>query len=149
MATVKEIPNLLNFYSKIQITPTCWLWTGAKSDRGYGSIHWGWAEGKRAKRAHVLSYEMIYGPVPEGLEVHHECNNRACVNPLHLEAVTHRENCDRRPPIPPKQFCVNGHDTFVLGRRKSNGSCSECCRTRSRIYMRAYKLRKRLEGLSS
>lgn len=140
-ATIKEVPNLLHFYEKVQVGPGCWNWLGCKSDRGYGTIHWGWKEGKRAKRAHVLSYELIYGPVPVGLEVHHECNNRSCVNPVHLEAVTHYENCRRRPAAPPKQYCPVGHDTFVVGRYK--GACVECRRVRSREFMRGYKKRRR------
>ena len=42
--------------------------------------------------AHRVAYELTYGRIPEGKEVDHLCRNKACVNPSHLEAVSHREN---------------------------------------------------------
>ena len=67
----------------------CWLWTGSLSPGGYGrySIRNGWV------MAHRHSYEMVHGLIDKGLELHHRCETPACVNPDHLQPVTHREHC--------------------------------------------------------
>ena len=78
------------FLSKVMPEPNsgCWLWVGTVNDRGYGTF---W-NGKKTYRAHRFSYEMHIGPIKEGLEIDHLCRIKTCVNPDHLEAVTHREN---------------------------------------------------------
>jgi len=66
----------------------CWEWTGNISACGYGRFHmYG-----TAVRAHRISYELFFGPIPEGLSVLHKCNNQSCVNPYHLYLGTQKEN---------------------------------------------------------
>ncbi len=67
----------------------CWLWTGGLNSAGYGQIS---LRGAGMECAHRVSYRIHKGPVPMYLEINHRCMVRSCVNPDHLEAVTHREN---------------------------------------------------------
>ena len=68
----------------------CWLWIGPLQ-RGYGSI----SIGGRHVKAHRWAYERFCCEVPAGLELDHLCRNKSCVNPDHLEAVTHSVNIAR------------------------------------------------------
>lgn len=68
----------------------CWPWQGALHTQGYGRC-WDGERGKVAY-AHRLVYTLLVGPIPDGLDIMHTCDNPPCVNPAHLRVATHREN---------------------------------------------------------
>lgn len=67
---------------------SCWLWTGAISNRGYAVI----SVTGTSKSAHRWAYSTFNGPIPDGFYIDHLCREKTCVNPSHLEAVTPKEN---------------------------------------------------------
>ena len=88
----------------------CWEWTANRSQDGYGRIK---VSGRKVK-AHRVSYELTYGPIPEGLTIDHLCRVRHCINPAHLEVVTNRENILRGHAFTAvnaaKTHCPQGHE---------------------------------------
>ncbi len=123
----------------------CWLWTGGAVGNGYGGFGVGsLTDGtRRVAYAHRYAYELLVGPVPEGLVLGHRCHVRRCINPVHLEPVTGRVNALRGKGSAAaharKTHCPKGHpydllNTYVdpAGRRH----CRECSRTKVNAWKR-------------
>ena len=117
----------------------CWLWTRAVYVHrgGYGAVT---VHGS-PWRAHRLSYELLVGPIPDGMVLDHLCNVTRCVNPEHLEPVTSHENTLRAAAR--ITHCPQGHEyseenTYWMP--KSSGKvtrvCLICRRARDRVRAR-------------
>jgi len=71
----------------------CWVWDGSVNTSGYGQFR---RNGKMTV-AHRYFYEQLVGPVPDGLDLHHTCEIRNCVNPTHLVPLTTKEHLALHP----------------------------------------------------
>ena len=126
----------------------CWLWFACTNDWGYGMFR---VDGK-ARCAHVLAWRFYCGEVPAGYEVDHKCRVRLCVNPDHLEPVTHAENVRRGASpwggvLAFKTHCLRGHEytpeNTLRSRHTYNGSIMRQCRTcKNEAQLRRYRERK-------
>lgn len=78
------------FWSRVQKSETCWTWTGAATNAGYGKIYLS----GRIELAHRALWMTTVGPIPDGMFVLHRCDNPRCVRPSHLFLGTHQDNVD-------------------------------------------------------
>lgn len=131
------------FWSKVDRRgeDECWLWQAGLDPKGYGNF---WMDGT-TRHAYRVAYELVVGPVPTGLELDHLCRVRACVNPSHLEAVTHQVNNNRGESPSAhharKTHCIRGHEftpenTYVPPKAPNKRYCKTCAAAASRRYNR-------------
>lgn len=130
---------LERFLAKIQVAPNgCWEWSGCHGKLGYALLsvnkdgHW------TTVNAHKFAYENLVGPTPIGKELDHKCRNPGCVNPEHLEPVSHKVNCQRgisgelaRIRQLSKDHCCHGHpfdETNTQIRKNGSRRCLICHR---------------------
>lgn len=139
-------------YVEINKISGCWEWTGGKSQSGYGCARN--PNTSKSEGAHRVSYMIHIGEIPKGLEIDHLCNNRSCVNPEHLEAVTREVNYDRcrenvrrvaKDMAAAITHCPQGHaydekNTYIewnVKKQKNIRHCRECGKLRARQYRAA------------
>lgn len=119
------------FWPKVDRSGDCWLWLGYIKPNGYASFYPGGGRHVSKVYAHRFSYELANGLIPDGMEVDHTCNVRHCVNPRHLEAVSHRANLDRA--VERRTHCKYGHsfdDAYLIS---GNRVCRTCAVQRERV----------------
>lgn len=138
MSKYDSTPPIERLMKRVVVTPgpldtPCWITSykgQGKSGRDYPRV----PSGRNYVRGHRLTYQHFIGPIPEGLELDHLCRDPKCVNPHHLEAVTHRENTLRgmsQHAIAVRtNTCAKGHsldDAYVGPKGRS---CRTCRRER-------------------
>ncbi len=129
--------NRERFWSFVQKSDSCWLWIGRKTHNGYGQYG--------LKYVHRISYELVHGPIPEGLTIDHLCRVRNCINPSHMEPISMRDNILRGTAPTAvnakKTHCIHGHpfskeNTLIRKDRPGTRTCLECFREFQRIAAR-------------
>lgn len=122
--------------STIMLPNNCHGWTASRAGHGYPYISF---NGKR-QLVHRITHEQMFGPIPEGKEAHHECENKGCINPLHIRPVSHSENIKLSNPwksswLRKKTHCPEGHEYNQSNTYLWRGyrHCRSCRKTRQQL----------------
>jgi hypothetical protein len=144
-------PPEVRFWNRVNTEQECWSWGGAHDRYGYSVF----SINNKSVKVHRYAYELLVGPIPDGLTIDHLCSNAGCVNPEHMEPVSASENTRRaalrRPkkePAPKKPdgrktrvwpvltHCPHGHEFTQANTKLQEGTkvCRKCCALRQRAY---------------
>lgn len=129
-------PRILDKF-EIDWASGCWIWTACVDKNGYGLIgnDRKMPVGQRkSTRAHRRIYEDLFGRPGSWALLHHECENKRCVNPRHVGPVTHKKHSEIHGPSGMgrinalKTHCPEGHELSVgnLLKRRVGRDCREC-----------------------
>jgi HNH endonuclease len=125
------------FWSNIEKTGSCWLWTAAITHEGYGSL----TINNLKIYAHRFSYELHCGIIPGDLTVDHVCRVRRCVNPDHLRLLSARDNVlagmgitamNARKTHCNKNHELSGDNLYIPPGRPNERHCRICKRLHDR-----------------
>lgn len=110
---------------------SCWLWLGATHGDRYGLSRYGHMRvGSYTMQAHRIAYTLLKGEIPEGLESDHLCRNTLCVNPEHMELVSHQINVLRSTAPTAlnskKTQCPAGHSYDAVNTRITTDGSRRC-----------------------
>ena len=128
---------------RIQGDKECWIWVYYRDPRGYGKFtrsvvyDENGRSGGTPVAAHRFSHELFIGPIPEGFQVHHKCDNPSCVKPDHLEALGVPEHVKQTTGHPANQtHCHRGHEFTPENTRLYRGyrHCRACIRLRLKLF---------------
>ncbi len=148
MANVEMFDDRLpmRFWEKVQLDTAsgCWLWLAYVDECGYARLR----AGRPGRKGHRVAFEATRGVIPAGFEIDHLCRTRSCVNPNHLEVVTHAENVRRsNHPHAPKVACKRGHvfsaETTYLSMRHGRQvrQCRICTIERNRAWRASHSVK--------
>jgi hypothetical protein len=134
-----QFPRILELFHRHVVIPeepeACWEWTGSKQEHGYGRFK---VPERGVQMAHRVSHALFKGPLRAGdFTVDHLCRNPSCVNPAHLEEVSHAENMRRRRLDVLGEPCPRGGHPYVP--RGEHRTCKQCYNEKRREYERAYR----------
>lgn len=127
--TSADVRDYVRLRSHTEIVGDCWIWTATLTEKGYAL---GWFRGSM-RRVHRVMFMLIRGALIDALELDHTCRNRACVNPFHLDQVSHRVNVARGATLAAantaKTECLRGHpfdDANTYISPKGHRFCRTC-----------------------
>lgn len=125
-------------------TSTIWLWTAATVN-GYGRVS---HNGRSSALAHRVVYEIIKGPVPVGFQLDHLYRVPCCVNPDHMEPVTHAENVWRGSSgnrERDRTHCPRGHPYSPENTRVTKQGWRNCRVCEREVYQLRHKAKRASE----
>ena len=136
--------RIIGYLDRCDVEGDCWIWTGAsRNSSGYAAIFYA----GRTQVGHRLLYEALIGPIPEGLVIHHLCNKRACLNPDHMQPMTHADHARGHIAELPKECpqCGEERDRTESGTLR----CLPCARKNYHAYWQAASLEVRQRKLAA
>lgn len=145
---IRNKPHTLESLKELTVVNKCgcWVWQGTKRSNGYGVTVYRGKQTTTHRAMYQIVNEVLLG---QDVEVDHTCNTRDCINPEHLEVVTHQENMFRGKTR--RKTCRNGHEwnemnTYVTQVKRKQGGMREQRYCRLCRCQHQKDLRKRKKG---